>query len=259
MQIQFWQIIILSAYAFWTIIDAISFDMALNKPVVAGFITGLVLGDIKTGLFIGGTLQLLILGIGTYGGASIPDYTSGAIIGTVIAVTSQNLDAETAIGIAVPVGLLLVQLDVLARFTNSYFQHRADAYAEIPDTAAICRMNIMGMIPWGLSRMLPVLLVLLFGRDIVDALLQYSPKWLIDGLRVAGGMLPVVGISILLRYVPTKKYISFLIIGFALAAFLKVSMVGVALFGLAAGLLVYKNKVEAEGKVVTVGGADGDE
>ena len=70
MEIQLWQIILLTAYAFSTIIDGLSFDL-INKPVFAGFIAGLILGDPITGLFIGGTLQLMILGVGTYGGASI--------------------------------------------------------------------------------------------------------------------------------------------------------------------------------------------
>ena len=38
------------------------------QPVTAGFVTGLILGDISTGLFIGGTLQLLSLGISNFGG-----------------------------------------------------------------------------------------------------------------------------------------------------------------------------------------------
>lgn len=35
-----------------------------------------------------------------------------------------------------------------------------------------------------------------------------------NGLKVAGGLLPALGISILLRYLPIKKNISFLILGF---------------------------------------------
>ncbi|EGF47400.1 PTS system, IIC component, partial [Lacticaseibacillus rhamnosus MTCC 5462] len=38
------------------------------------------MGDIQTGLVVGSTLQLMVLGVGTFGGASIPDFATGAII-----------------------------------------------------------------------------------------------------------------------------------------------------------------------------------
>lgn len=38
---------------------------SLNTPVGAGLIAGLVMGDLKTGLIIGGAMQLTVLGVGT--------------------------------------------------------------------------------------------------------------------------------------------------------------------------------------------------
>ena len=49
---------------------------------------GLLLGDLQTGLIIGATLQLMTLGVATYGGATVPDYLSGAIMGTTYAIIS---------------------------------------------------------------------------------------------------------------------------------------------------------------------------
>lgn len=241
MNVQWWQIALLTLVAFFTIIDGLSFDIGLGKPIQAGFIAGLILGDPITGLIIGGTLQLMILGIGTYGGASIPDYTTAAIIGTALGI---GQDIEVAIAIAVPVGLLLIQLDILARFSNTFFQHRADKYVEKCDLKGIARMNLMGMIPWGLSRAIPVFLVLIFGQNFVELVLQYVPTWLMGGLKVAGGLLPIVGISILLRYLPSKKYIAYLLLGFALVAYFSLPMIGVATLGLVIALLTFKSKSE---------------
>ncbi len=72
--------------------------------------------------------------------------------------------------------------------------------------------------------------------------MRIVPTWLTDGLKVAGGILPVVGIAILLRYLPTKKFISYLIIGFLAAAYLKMPMLGVALLGAALAILNYKRE-----------------
>lgn len=256
MHIAAWQIILLTLYAFFAIYDALETDLGFSKPVQAGFVTGLIMGDVTLGLAVGATLQLMILGVGTYGGASIPDFMTGAIIGTAFGVISGK-GLEFAIGLAVPIGLFLVQLDVLARFTNTYFQHKADKYAEKGDTKGIERMNLLGILPWGLSRAIPVFIALIFGSEIVDGLVKVFPQWLMGGLRVAGGILPALGIAILLRYLPVKKYFAYIIIGFVLASYLKISMVGVALVGLALAFLVFQRR-ESESTVVT-GGADLDE
>lgn len=257
MEIAAWQIIALTIYAFIAIYDSLETNLGLNRPIQAGFFTGLILGDITLGLAVGATLQLMVLGVGTYGGASIPDYMSGAIIGTAFGIMSGQ-GVEFAIGIAVPIGLFLVQLDVLARFTNTYFQHKADKYAEEENYDGVERMNLLGIIPWGLSRAIPVAIALIFGAEIVDTLVNIAPEWLLNGLRVAGKVLPALGIAILLRYLPVKRYAAYLLIGFVLGAFLGISMIGVAIAGLALGLLVYQR---SQNKVIVTaeGGADEDE
>lgn len=257
MQITFIQTLLLTIYAFVAIYDALETDIGLSKPIQAGFFTGLVMGDVTLGLAVGATLQLMILGVSTYGGASIPDFMTGSIIGTAFGVISGK-GIEFAIGLAVPIGLLLVQLDVLARFTNTFFQHRADKYADEGNFKKVETMNILGIIPWGLSRAIPVFIALLFGHEIVDSLVKVFPAWLMSGLSVAGRVLPALGIAILLRYLPVKKYSAYLLIGFVLAAYLKIPMVGVAIIGLALGLLVYQRS-QREAQNAFAGGVNEDE
>lgn len=62
-----------------------------------------------------------------------------------------------------------------------------------------------------------------------------------NGLKVAGGMLPALGIAILLRYLPIKKNMSFLIIGFFLSAYLSVPVLGVALVGVAIAIAYFNS------------------
>ena len=68
--IQWWQILLLTLYSAYQICDELTIVSSAGSPVFAGFITGLVMGDLTTGLFIGGSLQLFVLGVGTFGGAS---------------------------------------------------------------------------------------------------------------------------------------------------------------------------------------------
>ena len=66
--------------------------------------------------------------------------------------------AEYGIGVAVPIGLLLTQLDILGRMANTFFQHKADRYAEEGNYKGVERCNVLGIFPWTISRVIPVLL-----------------------------------------------------------------------------------------------------
>lgn len=245
MAITWWQILLLTALAFWMIIDQLTVAILCNYPLLIGLVAGLIMGDIKRGLVVGATLQLMVLGVGTYGGASMPDFMTGAIVGTAYAVMS-NKGVSFAIGLAVPVGLLMVQLDVLARFTNTFFLHRVDKMIEEDNENGVAHNIIYGMFPWGLSRALPVLLMLLVGKNTIQVVVNSMPQWLTNGLSAAGGILPVVGIAILLRFLPTKRFIAYLLIGFFLAAYIKVPMLGVAIIGAAMAIIYYKQSETKE-------------
>jgi len=258
-QIAVWQILALSLYAFLAINDIIHMDLGLNRPLFAGFFAGLIMGNVTLGLAIGATLQLMVLGVATFGGSSIPDFMSAALIGTALSVIAGE-GMEFGIGLAVPVGMLLIQLDVFARFLNTFIQHKADTYAEKCELEKIERIHLLGLFTWGLSRALPVAIFLFFGNEITQTLINVMPVWLLSGLKVAGGLLPAVGIAILLKYLPTKKYIPYVLFGFLLAAYLNVPMLGVAIAGAAFAALVFsrsgKQAVVVDGAVSEGGNED---
>lgn len=145
-----WQILLLTLYAAVSCWDHLCPMWYTWQPAIAGLFAGVVMGDMTTGLYIGGTLQLMVLGLGTFGGSSLPDYTSGALIGTAFAVTSGS--QEIGLAIAVPAGVLLVQLDVLARFANTYFQHLCEKACEKHNWRMVQGGVVLGIIPWALSR-----------------------------------------------------------------------------------------------------------
>ncbi|GAB2025028.1 PTS sugar transporter subunit IIC [Lactovum odontotermitis] len=260
------EIILITVYSFIAINDSL-ISNTLQQPVIAGMVSGAIMGDLKTGLMVGGTLQLMRLGIAAFGGASIPDYFTGAVLGTAFAIISGK-GATYGIGLAVPVALLMLQLDVVARFLNVFLLHRIDKAIEKERYGSISRLVLSGSLLWGLSRAIPILLMLIIGDVAVTTITDAMPLWLMNGLKVAGGVLPVVGVGILLRYLPTKQYLPFLFIGFFLAAYLNVPMMGIAILGLVAALLVFKRDSEKTadqmGTAATVnqrfeGGIDSDE
>ena len=222
--IQWWQILLLTLYSAYQICDELTIVSSAGSPVFAGFITGLIMGKPVTGLFIGGSLQLFVLGVGTFGGASRIDATSGAVLATAFSV-AQGIKPELAIAtIAVPVATLLTYFDILGRMTTTYFAHRVDAAVERFDYKGIERNYLLGALPWALSRALPVFLALAFGGTFVQAIVDgvAGVKWLAAGLTLAGRMLPGLGFAILLRYLPVKRNLHYLALGFGLTAMLTV-------------------------------------
>ena len=146
MAIQWWQVLLLSLYAGYQILDELQFYSSISAPVFAGLFAGLVMGDIKTGLLIGGSMQLTVLGVGTFGGASRIDANSGTVLATAFSV-SLGWDPEQAIAtIAVPVAALMIQMDILGRFTNTYFAHRIDAHVENFNYKGIERNYLAGAV-----------------------------------------------------------------------------------------------------------------
>ena len=221
--IAWWQIILLTLYAGFQIMDELHWYSSAGSAVFSGFITGLIMGDMATGLYIGGSMQLTILGVGTFGGASRIDANSGTLIATAFAVSS-GMDPEQALAVlGVPVAAILVYTDIAGRFANTFFGHMCDADVEKMNWGAYNVHYWLGAVSWMLSRMLPVFLALAFGQPVVEAItaaLNGDFAWLGAGLTVAGGALPAVGFAIQLRNLPVKKHIAYLILGFVIAALL---------------------------------------
>ena len=94
------QVVLLTLLAFIKHVDYYGIPMIfVNYAVFWGLITGVVMGDWQTGLVIGGTIQLMQLGVAGFGGSSIPDYGTMAIIATAYGVT---LGADTGLAIGLP-------------------------------------------------------------------------------------------------------------------------------------------------------------
>jgi len=231
------QAILLTLLACVAMFDALGpKTILLSRPLLAGTAAGLIVGEPTLGMAIGATLELIALGVYTYGGATIPDYQTGAIIGTTLAAAGTGtIQEQTAIGLAVglPAALLLASLDPIGRFLPTFLIHRADTYALEGNARGMARMHWLGLVPWLLPRAIPTFLAALaLNSDTVTRLQRDIPEGLVNGLTFTGGLLPAVGFAMLLTIMPLRRYWYMLLIGFVLFAYLNVPLVGIALFAL---------------------------
>jgi mannose/fructose/N-acetylgalactosamine-specific phosphotransferase system component IID/mannose/fructose/N-acetylgalactosamine-specific phosphotransferase system component IIC len=245
------------ALAFLCIQDWLSVKIIQGtRPLMAGAIAGLILGDFRAGLVIGAFLELMAMGVYTYGGSTTPDYIGGAIIGTALAVTNPAMPIEAVAAIALGIASLFIPFDIIGRTVNTFFMHLGDRYAESLDFRKLDIANWLGVLPWGLSRAIPTLIGVLFVED-ASSILGIIPASVITGFAVAGALLPALGIGMLLKVMPARSYFSYGIMGFVTAAYLNFILprlglgqknfmgtitVGLTLLGLAIGFVVLNLK-----------------
>ena len=78
---------------------------SLQRPLVCGAVTGLILGHPVEGAVIGATINLVYLGFMSAGGSMPADMGLAGVLGTVYAICG-GLDTDTALALAVPIGIL---------------------------------------------------------------------------------------------------------------------------------------------------------
>ena len=206
----------------------------LQKPVVAGFLTGLVMGQPVQGAIIGATINLIYLGHMNVGGSMPSDTAIAGYIGTALALAT-GVDTETALAIAVPLGLFGTIFWVGKMTIDSFFVHWADNYAAKGNSKGVVLMNWLPcQVMMLVAKVIIALCVCLIGQNVLIGFLSaIEGTPILHALGVVGGLLPALGIGLNLRAILKKDTIAFLLIGFLLVAFFQLSVVGVALFGVA--------------------------
>ncbi|MGH4122151.1 MAG: PTS N-acetylgalactosamine transporter subunit IIC [Clostridium sp.] len=202
----------------------------IHRPLVTGMVIGLILGDVKTGLITGATLELVWMGMVPLAGAQPPNVVIGAIIGTSFAILTKQ-DPKVAVGIAVPFAVAVQGAITLIFTAFSPVMHKADEYAANANTKGIERINYLGLLFLFFFYAIIAFLPIFFGAEAAKNAVEVLPTWLIGGLQVAGGMMPAIGFAMLLKIMLKKEYVPFLLIGFVLVAYFKLEILGVAILG----------------------------
>ena len=200
----------------------------LQRPLVAGFLAGLVLGKPVEGTIIGATMNLIYLGHITVGG-TMPG------------------DMALAGAIAVTLGIMGTIVWHTKMSVNSVFCHWIDK--EVAD-GNIGKAEILSWFPAQLLLVIikipAIFIAAYFGSSVVSNVLNMISPTLQHGLSVAGGLLPALGIALNLRSILKTSTLPYLVAGFALVAYLKLDIIGVAVFGLVVAVISQQNNSTKE-------------
>ena len=104
---------------------------------------------------------------------------------------------DVAVGVAVPFAVA-VQMGITFLFSvMSGVMSRCDRMAENADTRGIERVNYLALLALGTFYFLCAFLPIYFGAEHAKTIIDVLPQRLIDGLGVAGGIMPAIGFALL--------------------------------------------------------------
>lgn len=212
-------------------------EWQMHRPLVACTLIGLVLGDIKTGIILGGMLEMLALGWMNIGAAVAPDAALASIISTILAVAGKQ-DPSVAISVAIPLAAAGQVLTVIVRTITVGFQHAADKAATRGDLGAISVIHLSALLLQAMRIAIPALIVALsVNTDIVHDMLNSIPDVVTTGLNIAGGMIVVVGYAMVVNMMRASYLMPFFYLGFVVAAFTSFNLVALGVIGACAAIL----------------------
>jgi mannose/fructose/N-acetylgalactosamine-specific phosphotransferase system component IIC len=217
----------------------------LFRPLVAGTIVGLILGDLQTGVEVGLKIQLIFMGFMSTGGSMPSDSTIAGLVGTSLAIilrpTLGDAALDAGLALSVAVGTLGTFLFIGRMTWNTLFIQKAKEAAEAGDLKGLFTWHVI--VPQVVLAVASIVPVTLFLSALGDAnVVEWLNSLIRLGLRplqVIGSLLPTVGIALTLMAIGKKNSLPFFIIGFALSQYFNLDIIGITIFGVMIAYLVY--------------------
>lgn len=210
----------------------------LNRPIVIAPIVGLFLGDFHTGIIMGASLEAIFMGISAIGG-SIPSDGATASVVSVAYVILAGGDVETGLAIALPIGVIMAQVQFLFMPLFSALAPYWERLAASGKSKSFFVQNLL----FSAFSMLPSVLILYFGIafgvDGLQAGLSKLPVWVMTGLAASASMMVAVGFAILCSMIWSGRVGVFFFVGFVLAKILSMDSLSIAIIGAAIAITMF--------------------
>ena len=231
MEISTLQIVLVFLVACISGMGSILDEWQTHRPLIACTLIGIVLGDMKTGIIVGGSLELLALGWMNIGAALAPDAALASVVSTILVIVGGQ-DIPTAIALAIPLAAAGQVLTYVVRAITVGFQHAADKVVETGDLDKLDWIHRSALLLQAMRIAIPALIVAMTaGTDSVQAMLNAIPEVVTTGLKIAGGFIAVVGYAMVINMMRAGHLMPFFYTGFVVAAFTNFNLVALGVLG----------------------------
>ena len=202
----------------------------IDRPLVSGFFVGLILGDPVKGCIIGATINIMYLGVISAGGTLPEDSSMAGIMGTAFAIAG-GFDTNAALALAVPLGVIGSVIWVLTMTAQCFVVQLAQKWIDEGKSGLMMLANVW--LPQSIKAIIRFILayvIVYFGsKGVVAAADAMNGSAVLQALNVMGGVLPAVGIGVMLTTIFKGKARLFLFLGFFAASFLGLNTIAIAL------------------------------
>lgn len=203
----------------------------MERPLVVGLVTGLLMGDLKVGVLMGASLEAIFLGNVNIGGVIAAEPVTATTLATTFAIIS-NIEQKAALTLAVPIGMLAAFVVMFLKnvFMN-IFAPMLDKAARDNNQKLIVTLHYGTWVIYYLIIASISFVGILVGSGPVKLFVENIPQNVMNGLSAAGGLLPAVGFAMLMKLLWDNKLAVFYLLGFILTAYLQLPAVAVAVLG----------------------------
>ncbi|MBO0469443.1 PTS sugar transporter subunit IIC [Enterococcus sp. DIV0242_7C1] len=213
----------------------------VGRPLVAGLLVGIAFGDVQAGILCGLAVQAVFIANLTTGGATNSEITYAAYGGIGLALATTK-DPAVAVTLAILIGQTFGLIFYNSRMAAySFWNTRAQTAAEKNDDRGIVLNHVVyPQITTFLLRAVPVFLAIFLGKGLVNWLLSNVPQVVTDIISVLGGVLPALGIAMLMSIVVKEKaHLIFFFAGFVLMAFAGLNMIALVFIAALVAYIVF--------------------
>lgn len=237
---------ILATFSQWWFFAPIT--RCMTYPLTTGLLVGIFMGHPMLGMLAGANIQLVYLGWINAGGVMPSNTMVAGIYGTALTILS-SANPKLAVTFAIPFSLLGLLMVQIYQTLNSFWVHKAD---KALDEGKINQVRWLNFVPSFFVALIvygvPAFCLVLFGKGWATALINAIPESLTTALEVVGGLMPALGIAMLLNYLGKKSLNAFFFIGFFLAVYLKLDTTAVAIFSAAIAFLIFISQSSKDAK-----------
>lgn len=214
-----------------------------TRPIVVAPVIGLFLGDFKTGIIMGASLESIFMGISAIGGSIPADAHTSTLIAVAFTILT-GASIESGLAIAMPIGTLMASFGgILMSLFSSVAPYWENLISKGDVKKFGIQMILFDLLISRLASMVILFLAVAFGVDGLNAFLGSLPIWVMTGLGKASGMMTAVGFAIITSMIWNKEVGAFFFFGFVLAKYLNLPTLAIAvLAGIIAVVYFFNEK-----------------
>lgn len=189
------------------------------RPIVMSFVAGIILNNVTLGLKAGAIAELSYLGLTTVGGTVPPNPLMAGLM-TVVLAYKSGIAPEAALGLSLPFALLMQWITIACQSAFAGFNAKLEEAASENNTKKFTfYVFLPELILTSLYAIVAFLSVYAL-QDQIRAFVESFPVFISHGFEIAGGLLPAVGLGLLLKVMVKKENVPYLVLGFLMMSIL---------------------------------------